>query len=92
VQPDRRTATSFGMLLVSGIAFGALSSVPALEYPDYLAILPGIRTQVLTAVFFQAAMATAWLSVWGIAGSALALAARLILGGFDPVPPREGQA
>lgn len=59
---DRRTAVTWGVLLIAGIVFGILNTVPALEYPDYLAKLPALRTQVLVAVFFQAAMAAAY--VW----------------------------
>lgn len=57
-----RTARTWGVLLIAGIAFGILNTVPALEYPDYLARLPTLRTHVLTAVFFQAAMASVY--VW----------------------------
>ena len=46
-----------GVLLICGILFGILNSVPALENPDYLTKLSTIKTQVLIAVFFQAAMA-----------------------------------
>jgi hypothetical protein len=60
---DRRRASWLGALLISGIAFGILNTVPALEYPDYLAKLSTIRTQVLIAVFFQAAMATAYVCI-----------------------------
>lgn len=60
---ERRRAVLLGVLLISGIAFGILNSVPALEYPDYLAKLSTIRTQVLTAVFFQAAMATVYVCI-----------------------------
>lgn len=60
---DRRRAVVLGVLLVAGIAFGILSSVPALEYPDYLAKLSTIRTQVLVAVSFQAAMAAVYVCI-----------------------------
>lgn len=60
---DRRTATILGLLLISGIVFGILNTVPALEYPDYLAKLSAIRTQVLVAVFFQAAMAVVYVCI-----------------------------
>lgn len=60
---ERRRAVLLGVLLIAGMAFGILSSVPALEYPDYLAKLSTIRTQVLTAVFFQAAMATVYVCI-----------------------------
>lgn len=59
---ERRTAIILGFLLISGIVSGILSSVPALEYPDYLATLSAIGTRVITAIFFQAAMAIAY--VW----------------------------
>jgi branched-subunit amino acid transport protein AzlD len=60
VNSDRRTATTFGILLISSIVFGILNSIPALEKPDYLTKLASIRTQVLIAVFFQSAMAVAY--------------------------------
>ena len=63
MNPDRRRAVLLGVLLISGIAFGILNTVPALEYPDYLAKLSTIRTQVLIAVFFQAAMATVYVCI-----------------------------
>lgn len=59
----RRMAILSGILLVSGIVFGLLNTVPALEFPGYLEKLPTIRTQVLIAVFFQAAMATAYVCI-----------------------------
>ncbi len=52
-----------GVLLISAIAFGLLNTVPALEYPNYLAKLSTIRTQVMIAVFFQAAMATVYVCI-----------------------------
>jgi len=63
-QTDLSTARGFGALLLTGIVFGVLSSVPALEYPDYLVKLPTLETQVLVAVFAQAAMALtyAWIA------------------------------
>ena len=60
---DMRTAKILGGLLISAIVFGILNTVPALEYPDYLAKLSTIRTQVLVAVFFQAAMATVYVCI-----------------------------
>lgn len=60
---DRRRAVVLGVLLISGIAFGILNTVPALEYPDYLSKLATIRTQVLIAVFFQAAMASVYVCI-----------------------------
>ncbi|MBC8554213.1 MAG: DUF4386 domain-containing protein [Candidatus Brocadiales bacterium] len=39
-----------------------MNSIPALEYPDYLTKLSVIKTHVLIAVFFQAAMAIVY--VW----------------------------
>ena len=60
---DKRTARFLGVLLVSAIVCGILNTVPALEYPDYLEKLSTIRTQVLTAVFFQAAMATIYVYI-----------------------------
>lgn len=63
VMDDKRTARYLGILLVSAIACGILNTVPALEYPDYLEKLPSIRTWVLTAVFFQAVMATIYVYI-----------------------------
>jgi hypothetical protein len=60
---DRRRAVLLGVLLICGIAFGIVNTVPALEYPDYLAKLSTIRSQVLIAVFFQAAMATVYVCI-----------------------------
>ncbi|MBK8900579.1 MAG: DUF4386 domain-containing protein [Anaerolineaceae bacterium] len=59
---DRRTAVILGILLIGSILFGILNTVPALESSDYLTKLSTIETQVLIAVFFQAAMAMAY--VW----------------------------
>lgn len=56
----KRTGAIFGVLLISGIVSGILSSVPALEMPDYLTKLSTIKTQVLIAVFFQSAMASVY--------------------------------
>ncbi len=52
-----------GVLLLCGILFGILSSVPALENPDYLTKLSTTKTQVLIAVFFQAAMAVVYVLI-----------------------------
>lgn len=60
--PSRKTAVTYGILLISGILFGILNSVPALEYPDYLSKIATIKTRVLAAVFFQFAMASVY--VW----------------------------
>jgi len=62
VNPDRRTAIIWGILLICGILFGILNSIPALENPDYLTKLSTLKIQVLIAVFFQAAMAAVY--VW----------------------------
>jgi branched-subunit amino acid transport protein AzlD len=47
VHSDRRTAITFGVLLILGILFGILNTVPELEYPDYLVTLSSIKTKVL---------------------------------------------
>lgn len=60
---DKRIAIALGVLLVAGILFGILSSVPALESPDYLVRLPTIDSQILFAVLFQAAMAAVYACV-----------------------------
>lgn len=57
---DRRNAVALGGLVIAGMVSGILSSVPALEFPDYMTALPLIETQVLAAVFFQAAMAISY--------------------------------
>lgn len=62
MKSNRKTAVILGILLICGMLFGILNSVPALEYPDYLIKLPTIETQVLVAVFFQGAMAAVY--VW----------------------------
>lgn len=58
----RKKAIILGILLICGILFGILNSIPALESPDYLIKLSTIKTNVLIAVFFQAAMAIVY--VW----------------------------
>jgi hypothetical protein len=63
VDSNRRTAILLGILLISGILFGIINTVPALEYPDYLTKLSAIETQVLIAVFFQSAMAVVYVCV-----------------------------
>lgn len=60
---DRRTAIILGILLIAGILFGILNTVPALENPDYLTKLSAIKTQVLIAVFFQSAMAAVYVCI-----------------------------
>ncbi len=52
-----------GLLLISSMIFGVLSSVPALERSDYLERLPDLEKHVLTATFFQAAMAVAYVGI-----------------------------
>jgi hypothetical protein len=63
VTSERKTAIALGILLILGIAFGMANTVPALEKPDYLATLATMRTRVLVAVFFQAAMAIAYVCI-----------------------------
>jgi hypothetical protein len=63
MDPNRKTSITFGILLITGIIFGILNTVPALEYPDYLIKLSSIKTQVLIAVFFQFAMATVYVCI-----------------------------
>ena len=60
---DRKASVMLGILLIAGILFGILNSVPALERPDYLTKLPAIKTQVLIAVFFQSAMAIVYVGI-----------------------------
>lgn len=55
----RKISITFGILIITSIISGIFSSEPALERPDYITKLAGIRTQMLTAVFFQSVMAAA---------------------------------
>ncbi|MFN7253420.1 MAG: DUF4386 domain-containing protein [Anaerobacillus sp.] len=50
-------------MLVLSFVFGILSSVPALEFPNYLGELSEIEMQVLIATFFQAAMSVVYVSI-----------------------------
>lgn len=52
-----------GCLILIGMVCGILSSVPSLEFPDYMSVLPAIEIQVLIAVFFQAAMAIVYVYI-----------------------------
>ncbi|MDQ0258107.1 hypothetical protein J2S74_005572 [Evansella vedderi] len=63
IKSERRTAIILGGLLVFSFVFGILSSVPALEYQDYLTKLAEIEMQVLIASFFQAAMSLVYVSI-----------------------------
>ncbi|MBI5021703.1 MAG: DUF4386 domain-containing protein [Ignavibacteriales bacterium] len=63
MNPNRKTAIAFGIFLISGIIFGILNTVPALEYPDYLVKLSSIKMQVLMAIFFQFTMAAIYVCV-----------------------------
>ncbi len=60
---NRRTAIILGVLLISGIVFGILNSIPTLEKADYLTELSVIKTQVMVAVFFQSAMAIVYVCI-----------------------------
>jgi len=59
----RKVSITFGILLISGIIFGILSSVPALEKQNYLSVLSSIKLQVLMAAFFQFAMAVVYVYI-----------------------------
>lgn len=59
----RRTAILLGLLLLLSFVFGILSSVPALEQPDYLEKLAEIEMHVLLATFSQAAMAVVYVMI-----------------------------
>ncbi|MFF2889271.1 DUF4386 domain-containing protein [Paenibacillus sp. NPDC057967] len=63
IKSNRKTAVLLGLLFISSFVFGILSSVPALEQPDYLEKLSEIEAQVLVATFFQAAMAVVYASI-----------------------------
>ncbi len=60
---NRKTSITFGILLITGIIFGILNTIPALEYPDYLIKLSSIKIQVLIAAFFQFSMATVYVCI-----------------------------
>ncbi|MDA7028319.1 DUF4386 domain-containing protein [Bacillus sp. CLL-7-23] len=60
---NRKTAITFGVLIILGIVFGIFSSVPALEQPDYLMKLSSIKMQVLIAVFCQFMMAAVYVCI-----------------------------
>jgi hypothetical protein len=59
----RKISIAFGILLITGIIFGILSSVPALENQNYLNKLSLIKLQVLIATFFQFAMASVYVFI-----------------------------
>ena len=63
MNPNRKTAIFFGILLIFGIVFGILNTVPALERPGYLVKLFENKTQVLWAMFFQFAMASVYVGI-----------------------------
>ncbi|HOV14679.1 MAG TPA: DUF4386 family protein [Spirochaetota bacterium] len=60
---NKKISIFYGVLLITGIVFGILNTVPALEYSDYLTKLSLIKTQVLIAVFFQFAMASVYVCI-----------------------------
>ena len=60
---NRKTSIFYGVLIIAGILFGILNTVPAIESPDYLSKLSSIKTQVLIAVFFQFAMASVYVCI-----------------------------
>lgn len=63
LKATRGTATAFGILLLAGIVSGILSTVPAIEAPDYLVRLSSIEPRVLVAVFFQSMMAVVYVVI-----------------------------
>ena len=63
MEGTRRTATAFGIFMIAAIVCGVLSSVPAIEAPDYLERLETSASRILVAVFFQAAMATLYVAI-----------------------------
>lgn len=66
MESNRRTAIVLGLLLIFGFVFGIFSSVPALEYPNYLVKLTESEIQVMIATFFQVAMAVVYVSIAAI--------------------------
>lgn len=60
---NRQTAVIFGLLLIAGIICGVFSSVLPIEEADYLSQLQSIESEILVAVFFQAAMAVIYVAV-----------------------------
>ena len=63
METNRRTAITFGLLLIAAIICGILNSVPAIEAPDYLEKLGTIEPRIFVAVFFQAAMAIIYVAI-----------------------------
>lgn len=59
----KRLSILLGILIVLGLITGILSSVPALEKPDYLQRLSKMAGQVYFAVFAQALMAVTYVSI-----------------------------
>lgn len=71
-----------GLLFISSFVFGILSSVPALEHPDYLEKLSEIEVQVLVATFFQAAMAVAYASIAAVLYPIVKTYSRILAAGY----------
>ncbi len=62
MKENRKVGIIYGLLLLSAIVFGIFSSVPALEKPNYLSVLPRKKPQVFFAVVCQFAMATVYVA------------------------------
>jgi|SRR6056297_934630 len=60
MEKTRQISIIFGTTIVVSIISGILSSVPALEKPDFLITISSIQAQVLVAVSFQCLMAIAY--------------------------------
>ncbi|MBF9016341.1 MULTISPECIES: DUF4386 domain-containing protein [unclassified Oceanispirochaeta] len=57
---SRKLSIAIGCLIITSLIAGILSSVPALEKPDFLITLGSKNVQVLIAVFFQSIMAVSY--------------------------------
>ena len=60
MEKTRQISIIFGAMIIVSIISGILSSVPALEKPDFLITISSIQAQVFVAVSFQCLMAIAY--------------------------------
>ncbi len=60
---NRKTAMTFGLLLIAGFICGVFSSVLPIEEADYLSQLQSIESEILVGVFFQASMAVVYVAI-----------------------------
>ena len=60
---NRKTAVTFGALLIAALVCGVFSSVPAIDEADYLSKLASIEPRLFAAVIFQAMMAIVYVAI-----------------------------